>query len=78
MVEEVRECAGIARRIAAILPLEPELDTNYRGVAADGNRWVREAVGAGWGRYECGDGAGGKGSSVAVIRLGGRLGIAGN
>jgi hypothetical protein len=33
-VDEAREVTQIARRIAAILLLEPELDTNYRAVAA--------------------------------------------
>jgi hypothetical protein len=38
-VDEAREVSQIARRIAAILLLEPELDANYRAVAGAGYEW---------------------------------------
>jgi hypothetical protein len=38
-VDEAREVTQIARRIAAILLLEPELDANYRAVAGAGYEW---------------------------------------
>ena len=37
--EEVREVTNIARRVAAILALEPELDANYERVKADTYPW---------------------------------------
>ncbi|MBI2299520.1 MAG: N-6 DNA methylase [Armatimonadetes bacterium] len=37
--EEAREVSHVARRIAAILLLEPELDANYRAVVADTYAW---------------------------------------
>lgn len=38
-VDEAREVTNIARRIAAILLLEPELDANYERVKADTYAW---------------------------------------
>lgn len=38
-VEEVREVTAIVRRIAALLLLGPQLDANYRAVAADTYEW---------------------------------------
>jgi hypothetical protein len=32
-IEEVREITGTARRVAAILLLEPRLDANYRAIS---------------------------------------------
>ena len=43
--EEAREVRDMARRIAAILLLEPALDANYRAVAAATHPWGREGVG---------------------------------
>ena len=40
--EEVREVTGIARRIAAILLMEPALDANYRAVCQDTYAWPRD------------------------------------
>jgi hypothetical protein len=37
--DEVNEVTNIARRIAAILLLEPALDSNYRAVAAATYPW---------------------------------------
>lgn len=39
--DEVREVANMARRIAAILLLQPSLDANYRAVAARLYPWPR-------------------------------------
>jgi len=41
-VEEVREVTNIARRIAAILLLEPELNANYEAVKADTHDWPKK------------------------------------
>ena len=40
-VEEVREVTRMARRIAAILLLQPALDANYLAVKADAYEWAR-------------------------------------
>jgi hypothetical protein len=37
--EEVREVTQMARRIAAILLLEPQLDANYQAIKADTYDW---------------------------------------
>ena len=44
-LEEVLEVTNIARRIAAILLLEPQLDANYQAVKADLYPWGGEADG---------------------------------
>jgi len=38
-LDEVREVTNMARRIAAILLLEPALDANYRAVKEDCYDW---------------------------------------
>jgi hypothetical protein len=38
--DEVREVTDIARRIAAILLLQPQLDANYEAVSADTYSWL--------------------------------------
>ena len=38
-MEEVREVTNTARRIAAILLLQPKLDENYRAVRGDAFDW---------------------------------------
>lgn len=38
-LEEVREVTGMARRIAAILLLQPALDANYQAVKGDAYPW---------------------------------------
>jgi hypothetical protein len=38
-VDEVEEVQNMARRIAAILPLEPELDANYQAIKANAYTW---------------------------------------
>lgn len=47
-MEEVREVTRMARRIAAILPLQPELDANYLAVEGATWEWTgpREGVSA--------------------------------
>lgn len=40
-VEEVREVTNIARRIATILLLEPELNANYEAVKANTYDWPK-------------------------------------
>jgi hypothetical protein len=41
-VDEIRYVAEMARRIAAILLLQPSLDANYRAVVADTYPWPRD------------------------------------
>jgi NAD(P)H-dependent FMN reductase len=36
---EAREVTGMVRRLAAIVLMQPELDTNYRAVVADAIDW---------------------------------------
>ncbi len=43
--EEAREVMNMARRIAAILLLQPKLDENYREVVRTTYDWGRAAVG---------------------------------
>ena len=38
--EEVREVTNMARRIAALVLLQPELNENYRSVAAESYDWT--------------------------------------
>jgi len=38
-IDEAREVTNMARRIAAIIALEPALDANYRAVAGDTYGW---------------------------------------
>jgi hypothetical protein len=38
-VEEVREVTGMARRIAAIILLQPELNANYHRVTESSYQW---------------------------------------
>ena len=45
--DEAREVTSIARRIAAILFLEPALDANYERVKAETYTWPREKDGHG-------------------------------
>jgi hypothetical protein len=40
--DEVRWVQEMARRIAAILLLEPALDENYRAIKAHAYRWAEE------------------------------------
>ncbi len=40
-IEEIREVTGMARRIAAILLLEPALDTNYQHIKQSTYKWNR-------------------------------------
>ena len=42
-VDEVREVTNMARRIAAILLLEPALDENYEKVKSSTYKWERSA-----------------------------------
>lgn len=41
-IEEARYVTEMARRIAALVLLEPELDENYRRVTAAIDAWPRE------------------------------------
>ena len=43
-VAEIHEVRDMARRIAAILLLEPQLDANYQAVTADGYDWQATAL----------------------------------
>ena len=43
--DEVREVTSIARRIAAILLLEPAMDENYRAVVEDTWPWPNAGTG---------------------------------
>ncbi len=38
-IDEARDVTNMARRIAAIIALEPALDANYRGVVGDAYGW---------------------------------------
>ncbi len=39
--DEAREVMNMARRVAAILLLQPQLDANYYGIKADTYEWPR-------------------------------------
>jgi hypothetical protein len=43
--EEAREVTGMARRLAAIVLLQPALDENYRSVAASAYAWASSPEG---------------------------------
>jgi hypothetical protein len=41
-IEEVQEVTNMARRIAAIIALEPELNANYQAVKANTYPWYQD------------------------------------